>query len=155
MRVLSQDLWLTSEQLIELTELGRILRDASMLEVVQGTLIFDGDCGFCTTSAHWIEQRWPAGSAQAIPWQRLHVDRLAEFGLTIDDVRDRAWWADALGVRGGERAVVAALKAAGGVWGLVGLLLDAPPLNWLAGPGYQIVARNRSKLPGGTPACRN
>lgn len=119
-----------------------------------GLLIFDGDCGFCTTSAHWIESHWSKNAATAESWQKLGADRLSELGLTHDDVTTKAWWSDDRGVRGGERAVAAALIAAGGLWKFVGLVLDTPPIRWLAKPGYRLVARYRYKLPGATEACR-
>jgi predicted DCC family thiol-disulfide oxidoreductase YuxK len=43
--------------------------------------------------------------------------------------------------------------AAGGAWGLVGRVLLIPPVSWLAALGYELVAHNRSKLPGATDAC--
>ena len=126
-----------------------------MLPIVdKGLLIFDGDCGFCTTSAHWIESRWSTEAGTAMSWQRLGSERLSELGLSKDDVMSRAWWFDARGVRGGERAVAAALIAARGGWGVLGRLIDTPPIRWLAKPGYFLVARYRHKLPGATEACR-
>ena len=40
-------------------------------------LVFDGDCGFCTTSAR-VGQRW-LGLADVEPWQMIDLD---ELGLT-------------------------------------------------------------------------
>ena len=117
-------------------------------------LIFDGDCGFCTSSAHWIEAKWKPGSAAAQPWQRLGLDRLTSFGLTVDDVSTKAWWVQENQCVGGERAVSAALIAAGGMWSVLGHLIGIPPFRWFARPGYRLVARYRYKLPGATPACR-
>lgn len=118
------------------------------------TLVFDGDCGFCTSSAHWIERRWRSGQATAIPWQRLSANQLEGFGLSRDDVASRVWWVDQRGAVGGERAIAAALIGAGGVWRLIGRVMDVPPLLWLARPRYRMMARHRHRLPGGTPACR-
>src|SRR5207248_7918382 len=42
------------------------------------TLVFDGDCGFCTATARFIERRIPT-SARVVPWQRLDLD---DVGLT-------------------------------------------------------------------------
>ncbi len=116
-------------------------------------LIFDGDCGFCTTAATWIESKWPNDSAEIAPWQRLG-DQLDAWGLTRDDVMSKAWWVDDRGVRGGERAVAAALQLSPGWPRFVGRVIDVPPLRWLAKPGYRLVARYRYRLPGSTPACR-
>ena len=118
-------------------------------------LIFDGDCGFCTTSANWIEARWPKGcGATIVAWQSLSADDLAGWDLRTDDVQRAAWWIDEHGRHDGAGAVAHALMAAGGLWGLVGRSLMTPPLSWLAPSGYRIVARYRYRLPGGTPACK-
>jgi predicted DCC family thiol-disulfide oxidoreductase YuxK len=118
------------------------------------TLIFDGDCGFCTTSAHWVEERVPPG-IRVIAWQKLGEASLAELGLTTDDVTTAAWWVDANGrcFRGHE-AVAKTLEAIGGPWRPAGRLVRTAPVSWLAAPGYQLVARYRYRLPGATPACK-
>lgn len=115
-------------------------------------LIYDGDCGFCTTSARWIARRLP-DDVRVVAWQSL--DDLAAHGLTVDDVTSAAWWVEPDGSpRGGHLAIGAALRAAGGAWGLVGRALLAPPLRWIGGPVYRLVARYRYRLPGATDACR-
>src|ERR1700689_692530 len=78
------------------------------------TLIFDGDCGFCTTSARWAQRRFRHGE-QAQAWQLLGGEVLAGAGLSENDVREAAWWVDGDGVRErGHRAVGRALVAGGG-----------------------------------------
>ena len=114
-------------------------------------LIFDGDCSFCTSSAHWIRHRLP-DTAQVEPWQRLDLDA---YGLTQRDVTTAAYWVDERGTQyRGHRSIGKALVAAGGIWKPVGALILLPPISWLAALGYAIVARNRSRLPGGTPECK-
>jgi predicted DCC family thiol-disulfide oxidoreductase YuxK len=114
-------------------------------------LIFDGDCSFCTTSATWIEHRVP-NDVRVEPWQRLD---LAALGLTEADVTTAAYWVDERGQKyRGHRSIAKALIAAGGAWKPVGVLLLIPPLSWLAAVGYLLVAKNRHRLPGGTPACK-
>jgi predicted DCC family thiol-disulfide oxidoreductase YuxK len=114
-------------------------------------LIFDGDCSFCTSSAHWIRRRLPP-PAQVEPWQRLDLDA---YGLTQRDVTTAAYWVDERGRRfRGHRSIGKALMAAGGIWKPIGALILVPPISWLAALGYAIVARNRSRLPGGTPECK-
>lgn len=116
-------------------------------------LIYDGDCGFCTTSARWIERRLPA-DVPVVSWQSLGDD-LATWGLTVDDVNAAAWWVEPeRSPLGGHLAIGGALRAARGAWPLVGRALLAPPLRWLGGPVYRWVARNRYRLPGATDACR-
>lgn len=114
-------------------------------------LVFDGDCGFCTTTANWIEARLP-DDVDVEPWQFLDLEVLR---LTKQDVTTSAWWIDAWGHRhGGHKAIGRALIAAGGWWKVPGWIMLIPPFSWLAAVGYKLVARYRYKMPGGTPACR-
>ncbi len=114
-------------------------------------LIFDGDCGFCTTSARWIEDRLPEGTAVE-PWQALDIDAL---GLTEADVTTAAYWIDEDGTaHRGHRAIEFALKQAGSPWRAAGTVIGLPPFVWLAPVVYRLVAKYRYKLPGATDACR-
>ena len=118
-------------------------------------LIYDGDCGFCTSSAHWVSRRWTgADPPTTIAWQELTVRRVAELGLTMDDVTRSVWWVDAGRVEGGSRAGARALVATHGAWSTAGRILLVPPLSWVAPAGYRLVARYRHRLPGGAPSCR-
>ncbi len=121
---------------------------------VEGVLVYDGSCAFCTRSAHWISSRWPPSSAcSAVPFQQLGAVRLAALGLTVDDVSRAAWWVADGRPSGGHVAVARSLIAARGSWKVLGHLLLVPPVRWLAAIGYRIVAANRSRLPGHTSAC--
>lgn len=113
-------------------------------------LVFDGDCGFCTT---WVERlrRRLSVFPDAQPWQWLDLEQL---GLTRDDVDRYAW------LLVGERrfrghATFAALLRMQPSTGLrfAGRLLVTPPFSWAATLAYAFVARFRHRLPGGTPAC--
>ncbi|MEZ5243606.1 MAG: DUF393 domain-containing protein [Acidimicrobiales bacterium] len=114
-------------------------------------LVFDGDCGFCTSSARWIEARL-SGHAAVVPWQSCD---LGELGLTEADVTTAAYWIDESGTaHRGHRAIGLSLMTAGGAWAIVGRLIITPPISWLAGPVYRLVAKYRHRLPGATDACR-
>jgi predicted DCC family thiol-disulfide oxidoreductase YuxK len=120
------------------------------------TLVFDGDCGFCTTSANWIARHWPERDGPvATPWQRLPADVVTASTLTVADFQRAAWWIDGSRQEEGSRAVGRAFIAAGGAWALVGWALLVPPISWVAPLGYRLVARYRYRLPGGTPACKS
>lgn len=54
---------------------------------------------------------------------------------------------------GGAQAVARLLMRSGGAWAYLGALLTLAPVRPLAALGYRWVARNRHRLPGGTPAC--
>jgi len=124
-------------------------------------LVFDGDCGFCTTSARflvrWVVRRRasPAGPSSepcVEPWQRLD---LAELGLTADQCKAAVQWVGKDGqLASGHEAIAAVLRAGHPVWRPLGALLVTPGLSWLAGHLYSWIARHRYALPGGTPACR-
>jgi predicted DCC family thiol-disulfide oxidoreductase YuxK len=118
-------------------------------------LVFDGDCGFCTSSAHWAERRFSHGE-KAQAWQLLGDHGVLESsGLSLDDVQQAAWWVDSDGTRErGHRAVGRALIAGGGVRRVVGWFVLTPPVSWFAAGVYRLVVRWRYRLPGGTPACR-
>jgi len=114
-------------------------------------LVFDGDCGFCTSSARWIEARLPA-TVEVVPWQECDLD---ELGLTEADVTTAAYWIDDDGVaHRGHRAIGRSLMASGGAWRVIGRLVITPPISWLAVPVYALIAKYRYKLPGSTDACR-
>lgn len=116
-------------------------------------LIFDGDCGFCTTSARFLA-RWVVGNRPATisPWQ---LADLAGLGLTPDQCRAAVQWVgEDAQVSSGHLAIAAALRSGHPLWRPLGTLLVAPGLSWLAGRLYEWVAAHRYALPGGTPACR-
>jgi len=50
-------------------------------------------------------------------------------------------------------AVAQTLIDAGSGWAVIGRAMRLPGLRQLSGVMYRWVARNRSRLPGGTPAC--
>lgn len=113
-------------------------------------LIFDGDCAFCTSSAG-AAQRW-LRLDHVEPWQFLDLDAI---GVTEQDCTTAVQWVAVDGsVLAAERAVLAALRHRGGVWGIAGRIIGLPGLRQLAGVAYRIVARYRYKMPGGTPACK-
>jgi predicted DCC family thiol-disulfide oxidoreductase YuxK len=114
-------------------------------------LIFDGDCGFCTSCAEWA-RRHLKGTTDVVPGQNIDV---AIYGLTLADVTAAAWWIDAEGhSHRGHRAVGKTLRACGGGWYLLSWFFFTPPFSWLASVAYRVVVRFRHRLPGATPACR-
>lgn len=113
-------------------------------------LVFDGDCGFCTTSARAAE-RW-LGLDRVVPWQFLD---LAALGLDEERCASAVQWVAVDGsVASAEHAVIAALRYSGGIWKVLGATLALPGVRRLAGVVYRLVARYRYRLPGGTAACR-
>jgi predicted DCC family thiol-disulfide oxidoreductase YuxK len=113
-------------------------------------LIYDGDCGFCTSSARWVERR-AAAHLEIVPWHSVDLD---ERGLSVDDVTTAAWVVDGDERYRGHEAIAMALRQCGAAWPAIGWLLMAPPMSWFARHGYTVVAANRHRLPGSTDACR-
>ena len=113
-------------------------------------LVFDGDCAFCTSCARLLERIGP--EAEVVAWQAADLD---ELGITAAQAAAAVRWVGADGtVRTGHEAFAAALgTAAGSVWRILGRALLLPGVSPLAAAGYRLVARNRHRLPGGTPAC--
>jgi predicted DCC family thiol-disulfide oxidoreductase YuxK len=116
-------------------------------------LVFDGECGFCTTAASWAARRFRHGE-RVQAWQLAGEEFLERHGLTVDDVRSAAWWVSAAGTERGHRAIGRALEAGGGLRRLIGWCALHPPTSALAAGIYRLVVRWRYRLPGGTPACR-
>jgi len=119
-------------------------------ESTSGLLIFDGDCGFCTSSAHWFDDRLNE-SGRIAPWQGLDLD---EYGLSEQDVTTAAYWVEDGVSHRGPDGFVLALGHTNGIWKLAGKILGVPPVLWLAHRVYPIIAKYRHKLPGATEACR-
>lgn len=114
------------------------------------TLVYDGDCGFCTTCVRFIERRIST-SAEIVPWQFADLD---ELGVDQAAAQDAVQWVAPDGtVAGGHEAVASLLIDAGGVWRPLGRLMLLPVIRTVAAAAYRLVANNRHRLPGGTPAC--
>lgn len=115
------------------------------------TLVFDGDCGFCTTSVRWLARTLPR-MPDAVPFQWADLDQL---GLSTDEARSRVWLVSGSRRYGGAAAVAALLRGQPNpALRVLGWLGTVPPWSWAAEAGYRLVARYRYRLPGGTPACR-
>jgi predicted DCC family thiol-disulfide oxidoreductase YuxK len=112
-------------------------------------LVFDGDCAFCTSSAHLLERIGPA--AEIVAWQLADLD---ELGITAAQATEAVQWIEADGtVRSGHEAIAAALGTAGWPWRVASRVILLPGISTLAAATYRLIARNRHRLPGGTPAC--
>lgn len=117
---------------------------------IDATLVYDGDCAVCTLSVGWIA-RLRLADSRVVAWQ--HAD-LPALGLTQAQCENELQWVGPDGrVDGGAQAVARLLLASGVPWVLAGALLRVPPFSWLGAALYRLVADNRQRLPGGTPAC--
>ena len=117
-------------------------------------VVFDGDCGFCTSSAQWVAARLERPghpTARLVPWQRAD---LAALGTTETRAqREVLWVAPDGALAGGAEAFACWLRFAGQPYATLGRVMGWPLVRELAAAVYRSVARNRQRLPGGTPAC--
>ncbi|WP_433324015.1 thiol-disulfide oxidoreductase DCC family protein [Spirillospora sp. CA-294931] len=121
-----------------------------MTTLERPVLVYDGDCGFCTSSVRFLERRVPT-EARVVPFQFADLDAL---GTTAERAEYEVLWVDRKGrVFGGAQAVSRLLTGAGGLWRLLGAVIRVPPVRWVAQGVYRLIARNRHRMPGGTAAC--
>jgi predicted DCC family thiol-disulfide oxidoreductase YuxK len=112
-------------------------------------LVYDGDCAFCASCVRVLERIGP--DAEIVAWQ---LTDLAELGMAEEQAADAVQWVQIDGtVRSGHEAIASVLITAGGIWKIIGRLLLLPGISWMAAKVYRLVADNRYRLPGGTPAC--
>ncbi len=114
-------------------------------------LVFDGDCGFCTSFVHLLERI--GLRAEVVAWQIADLD---ELGITEGQAAETVCWIGVEGtVRTGHEAIGAALGTAGPGWRVAGRIVLLPGISGIAAMIYRLTARNLHRLPGGTPACAN
>jgi predicted DCC family thiol-disulfide oxidoreductase YuxK len=117
--------------------------------VTKPVLVYDGDCAFCTTCVRLLERIGP--DAEIVAWQ---LTDLAALGMTEEQAADAVQLVQIDGtVRSGHEAVAAVLGSAGRIWRAAGRALLLPGISWIAARAYRLIADNRYRLPGGTPAC--
>ena len=114
-------------------------------------LIFDGDCGFCTSSANFIVNHSSLGVI-AEPWQYLE---LSDYGITEAEASSKVQlWLDGK-IYAGHVAVAKLLQGEKNIFlKALGKLALVPVFSQLASFLYFLTAKYRHKLPGGTPACK-
>jgi predicted DCC family thiol-disulfide oxidoreductase YuxK len=116
--------------------------------------VYDGDCAFCSTSARLLtgRLRHDHDDFDVMPWQVLDLARL---GLTEAECIEAVQWVGVdRSVDAGHVAVARALRASRRWARPVGHLILMPGVRAVAAVLYRWIARNRHRLPGGTPACR-
>ena len=121
--------------------------------VAVDTLVFDGDCGFCTVSVTWLFRRVRPEGVEAVRYQSFD---LSGHGLGEDQARYEVLWVPGDGgtVVGGAKAIARLLRAGErSCWWSAGRALESFPISWLAARVYRVVARHRQRMPGGTDAC--
>ena len=107
------------------------------------TLVYDGECGFCTRSARWVERRDRAGRISVRPSQEAGL--IERLGLSREEA-DRASWAVEAGGRKfeGAAAINRVFTELGAGWRLLGSLYELAPIRWVEDRYYGRVARRRA-----------
>lgn len=129
------------------------INGTAVLPARRATMVFDGDCAFCTSSVRWAERHLGA-PVEFTPWQELDLEALS---LTQQQVEHAVQWLPAPDRRGvirsGAGAVGRLLLCSRWPWRGLALFALVPPFSWVAALAYRVIAVNRHRLPGGTPAC--
>lgn len=116
-------------------------------------LIYDGDCGVCTKLSRLVTKTVRANRGDFVVSAYQDAD-LGVLGLTAEQCDEALQWVASTGqVSSAQDAAARVLLAGRLPWRPVGALILVPGVNALAGLVYRWVARNRHRLPGGTPAC--
>ncbi len=117
-------------------------------------LIFDGDCGFCTSASSWLADRLARRDgldAVLAPWQLID---LSAVGTTTERAQRELLWVTPSGeIFGGVQAFAQWLRYPGRWTRVAGTALTLPGIRAVAAGIYRLVVRNRHRMPGGTPAC--
>ncbi|MFM8926731.1 MAG: thiol-disulfide oxidoreductase DCC family protein [Rhodoluna sp.] len=121
------------------------------MESKKPLLIFDGDCGFCTSATNFIQKRTYVEIA-AIPYQYAN---LGDLGLTESQAAAKVQFLINGHTYAGHQALAQILMLQkSSALKLLGWFSLLPGVNLLSRAGYFLVAKYRHKLPGGTPACK-
>lgn len=115
-----------------------------------GTFLYDGECGFCSTSARMLV-RWVPSEAVVIPWQRADLDAL---GLTAAECDESVQWVRGPRHTSGPAAIADLMSTSHRLWQVLAAPLGSGPGLAVARPVYGWISAHRHQLPGGAPACR-
>lgn len=101
---------------------------------IQPTVVYDGDCGICESSAQWIRRHVPV----------VRVVSHYEYGV---EQLHSVWLMTSSGRREGARAVAEILRMSNvPVMRGVGTAIDLPVVRNLAACVYWVIARNRRHI---------
>jgi predicted DCC family thiol-disulfide oxidoreductase YuxK len=121
-------------------------------------LLYDGDCAFCSSSVRFAERYFHASRWEAVPFQFADLDALSVFSggqVTAERAEHEVLWItpDRRVYGGAQAAARLLLRTRRPLWSALGALLTLPPVRQAAAGVYRLIAVNRQRMPGGTPAC--
>ena len=107
------------------------------------TLVYDGECEFCTRLARWVERQDRRGRVSVRANQEAGL--IESLGLTREEVGRAAWAVEANGRKfAGAAAINRVLRELGGGWSVLGSLYLIAPFRWVEDRYYGRVARRRA-----------
>ena len=112
-------------------------------------LIFDGDCAFCSSSAR-VLRKMTRDTISVTPYQ--YID-LAELGLSQNQTSKAVYYVTQTETLSAAKAIAKCLMDSKTPWTVAGFLMNIPVVISVAELVYAWVAKNRHRLPGGTPEC--
>ena len=112
-------------------------------------LIFDGDCAFCSSSAR-VLRKMTRNRVLVTPYQYLN---LTELGLSQDQTSKAVYYVTQTETFSAAKAIAKCLMGSKTPWAIAGFLMNIPVVISIAELVYAWVAKNRHRLPGGTPEC--
>ena len=114
-------------------------------------LIFDGDCAFCSSSIRLISKAIRK-HPEIKPYQWID---LTHYEISKEEcTKAIQFYKSEKKTYSGARAFAQFLILSNYPWKILGFLLELPLINWIARIIYGVIARNRYRLPGGTPECK-
>lgn len=111
-------------------------------------MIFDGDCAFCSSSARVLAKMTRHRIALE-PYQFLDLNK---YGLT-EELTSKAVYYLNPKTFVANRAIAQFLIDSKTPWAIAGHALNLPVISSIAERVYYWIAKNRHRLPGGTPEC--
>jgi len=112
-------------------------------------MLYDGACGVCTRGVELAVGHLP----DRFHWEPFQTADLAAYGLSEAEATSSVHLVEPSGrISHGAAAAGRLLVLSGGAFALLGHVLLAPPVSWVAEAVYRLVTALRYRLPGSTPA---
>jgi len=110
-------------------------------------LIFDGDCGICTSTAEFIKKRADESFITVKPYQVLNLSEIHN-ELNAEKTSKSVYFYEVNTSRiySKSKAVFMVFKRMNGIYKVMGYLLDNPLLVFISNPIYNLIAKNRTKI---------